>query len=120
MLNDLALVKAEQVECDHRSVTSDALVSGMQQYEIAVHERAIDCYIGGRGTRHFRSEGLHSSKTISKVRVMLLEGFTKIPVDHCWIFLAKDVDHSFASVGAQHIRGRHGSALRLNIRQGSN
>jgi hypothetical protein len=48
MLNDLAVLEAEQVERDRRcAVASDALVSGMQQYEISVHKRAIDCYVGG-------------------------------------------------------------------------
>jgi hypothetical protein len=49
MLDDLAVLKAEQVEGDRRcAVTSDAYVSGMQQDEISVHKRAIDCYIGCR------------------------------------------------------------------------
>jgi hypothetical protein len=49
MLDDLAILKAEQVERDRRcAVTSDALVSGMEQDEISIYKRAIDRYIGGR------------------------------------------------------------------------
>src|SRR5262245_23599998 len=124
MLNDLAVLKAEQVERDRRSgVTSDAFIFGMQQYKISVHKRAIDCYIGGSRTRYFRGKRLHSSKTIGKVRVMLYEGLAKIPIDYCRIFLTKDIDHGLAGVGAQSVGGRHSSALRLSrrcIRQDSN
>jgi len=39
MLNDLALLEAEQVECDCRSaIARNALVLGMQQDEISVHQ----------------------------------------------------------------------------------
>src|SRR6202022_1519959 len=99
MLNDLAALEAKQVERDHRcAVTSDAVVSGMQQYEIFVHKRAIDCYVGGGGAGDVCGKGLHSSKTISDVRIMLDERFGKIPIDCSRIFLAKDIDHGFASL----------------------
>src|ERR1700704_2572720 len=117
MLNDLAALKAEQVERDHRcAVTSDAVVSGMQQHEIFVHKSAIDCYVGSGRASDVYGKGLHSSKTISDVRIMLYERFGKIPIDCSRIFLAKDIDHGLASLGAQSVRGRNGSALRLSRR----
>src|SRR5690349_3778043 len=107
MLDDLAALKAKQVERDHRcAVTSDAVVSGMQQYEISVHQRAIDCYVGGRRVRYFGGKRLHSSKTISKIRVMLHEGRVKIAIDCGRILLAKDIDQDLASVGSQNALAR--------------
>src|SRR4029077_6014444 len=112
MLNDLAVLKAEQVERDRRSgVTGKPLVSGVRQDEISLHKRAIDCYTGGSRVRYFRGKGLHSSNTISKVRVMLYKRLGKIPIDCCRIFIAKNTDHGSASVDAQDIRSRHDSVL---------
>src|SRR5262245_51967906 len=82
MLDDLAVLEAEQVERDRRSAeTFDALVSGMQQDEIAVHKRAIDHDISGRRARRFRGKRLHSGGTIGELRVMLYQRFAKIPID---------------------------------------
>ena len=41
---------------------------------------------------------------------MLYERLAKIPIDFSRIFLMKDIDHGLASVGAQSLGGRHGSA----------
>src|SRR5712675_364486 len=107
MLNDLAALEAKQVERDHRrAVTSDAVVSGMQQYEISVHKRAIDCYVSGGRASDVCGKGLHSSNTTGDARIMLYERFGKIPIDCSRIFLAKDIDHGFASLGAQSVRNR--------------
>jgi hypothetical protein len=112
MLNDFFVLKAEQVKGDHRSsVTSDTFVSGMEQHQISVGKRTIDCYVGRRRARYFRSKRLHSSKTIGKSRVMLYERLAKIPIDGRHIFLSKDIDHCLASVDAQGVGGRHGSRL---------
>src|SRR5467141_3295041 len=107
MFNDLAVLEAQQVESNRRSgVTSDAFVSGMQQDEVSVHECAVDCYVGSRRARYFGGKRLHSNKTISEVRIMLYERFGKVPIDCSRIFLANDVNHGLASVGAQSVRGR--------------
>lgn len=119
MLDDPAVLEAEQVERDRRSaVTFEALVSGMQQDEIAVHKRAIDRDIGARRARRFRGKRLHSGGTIGEMRVMLDQRFAKIPIDGCRIFLPKDVDHGLASVGAQSVGGHdHSLGPRLLARR---
>src|SRR5205809_7625519 len=101
MLNDLAVPETKQIERDRGcAVTTNAFVSGMQQYEISVHKRAIYCYIGGGRARYFHGKRLHPGKTIGQIRVMLHERLCKILIDYCRIFLTKDIDHSLASVGA--------------------
>src|SRR5712691_2487182 len=98
MLNDPAVLETEEVECDRRSgITCNALVSRMQQDEISVLERAIDGYIGGRRTRHFRGKRFHPRQTVSEARVMLYERFGEMPIDHCGVLLAEDIDQSFTS-----------------------
>src|SRR5258708_30844923 len=48
MLSDLSIPETQQIERDRGcAVTTNAFVSGMQQYEISVHKRAKYCYIGG-------------------------------------------------------------------------
>ena len=101
MLNDLPVLKTEQIERDRRcAITTNAFVSGMQQDEVSVHKRAIYRYIGGGRARYFRGKRLHSGKTIGQIRVMLYERLGKIPIDYCRIFPAKDIDHGLASVRA--------------------
>src|SRR5260370_27391127 len=118
MLNDLAVLKAEQVERNRRSgVTCDALVSGMQQDEISVHKRAIGRYVGGGRIRCFSDKRFHPVKTVSDARVMLYERLAEIAIDCCRIFLLKDVGHGLTSGNAQSVRCRHGSLLRLSRRR---
>src|ERR1700730_15317409 len=90
MLNDLAVLEAEQVESNHRpGVTSDAFVSGMQQDELPVHECAVACYVGNRCARYFSGERPHSGKTVSEVRIMLYERFGKVSRTAVGSFLRK-------------------------------
>src|SRR5882724_5247539 len=107
MFDDLAVLEAEQVESNRRSeVTSNAFVSGMQQDQVSVHERAIDCYVSKACARDFGGKRLHSSKTIGEIWIMLHERFGEISVDCGQVFFAKDVSHGLASSGAQSARGR--------------
>jgi len=100
MLSDLSIPETQQIERDRGcAVTTNAFVSGMQQYEISVHKRAIYCYVGGGRSRYFHGKRLHSDKTVGQIRVMLHERRGKIPIDCRRIFLTKDIDHSLASVG---------------------
>jgi hypothetical protein len=111
MLNDLTVPETEQIERDRGcAVTTNAFVSGMQQYESSVHKRAIYRYIGG-GRARYCGKRLHSGKTIGQIRVMLHERLGKIPIDCGRIFLTKDIDHGLASVRAQGVGGCHGPAL---------
>src|SRR5262245_25125010 len=111
MLDNLAVLEAEQIERDRRSaVTFEALVSGMQQDEIAVYKRAIDRDIGARRARRFRGKRLHSGTAIGKMPVMLHQRFAKTPRDGRRIFLPRNVDHGLASIGAQSV-GAHDHSL---------
>src|SRR4051812_45651287 len=105
VLDDPAVLEAKQVERNRRSgITRDALVFGMQKDEIAVHERAVDRYVGGGRARYFGGKRFHPSKPISEVWIVLYERLGKIPIDCSGILPAKDIDHGFASVGAQSVR----------------
>jgi hypothetical protein len=96
----LPSLKRNRSKARRSAVTFEALVSGMQQDEIAVHKRAIDRDVGARRGRDFRGKRPHSGTAIGESRIMLNERFAKIPIDGCRIFLAKDIDHGLARVGA--------------------
>src|ERR1700751_3861656 len=108
MLNDLAVFEAKQVECDRRSrVTCDALVPGMQQDEVPVHERAMDRYVGAWRARYLLGKRLHPGKTVGKVRVMLYERLAEVAIDCCPVLVPEDVDHGFVGAGAPQVEDGH-------------
>ena len=68
MFSDLSIPETQQIERDRGcAVTTNAFVSGMQQYEISVHKRAIYCYVGGGRARYFHGKGLHAGKTVGQI-----------------------------------------------------
>src|SRR5258705_13158622 len=100
MLSDLSIPETQQIERDRGcAVTTNAFVSGMQQYEISVHKRAIYCYVGGGRAGNFHGKNLHSGKTVSQIRVLLVKRLGKKRMDCCRIFLTKDIVQTLAAVG---------------------
>ena len=93
MLDDLAILKTEQVECDQRCrCVFEAFVHRVHEDPLAINESSVNCYVGGRRRRQCRHQCFHPGQPVGHIGVMLDERLGEVAIDDRHVFFAENID----------------------------